>query len=87
MLEKEQRYVDALRSELARCTDPASETKIVQELTGAERRVRTLQEKLLSQNAKTHSHSHSHNNDGEVSTSQCYSKISYCSFNSGIFLS
>lgn len=69
MLEKEQRYVDALRSELARCTDPAGEAKIVQELTGAERRVRTLQEKLLSQPAKAHSHSH--NNDGEVSDFLC----------------
>ncbi|KAK3923698.1 Rho guanine nucleotide exchange factor 12, partial [Frankliniella fusca] len=65
MLEKEQRYVEALRSELARCTDPASESKFVQELTGAERRVRTLQEKLFSQTAKAHTQSHSHNHDGE----------------------
>ncbi|KAE8746758.1 hypothetical protein FOCC_FOCC006506 [Frankliniella occidentalis] len=67
MLEKEQRYVEALRSELARCTDPASEAKFVQELTGAERRVRTLQEKLFSQTTKAHSQSHSHNHDGEGS--------------------
>lgn len=67
MLEKEQRYVEALRSELARCTDPASEAKFVQELTGAERRVRTLQEKLFSQTTKAHSHNHGPNHDGEVS--------------------
>ncbi|XP_034243741.1 rho guanine nucleotide exchange factor 12-like, partial [Thrips palmi] len=65
MLEKEQRYVEALRSELARCTDPASEAKFVQELTGAERRVRTLQEKLFSQTTKAHSHNHGPNHDGE----------------------
>jgi hypothetical protein len=44
MLEKEQRYVDALRSELAK----SNERKLHQELTGAERRVRTLQDQLVS---------------------------------------
>jgi hypothetical protein len=44
MLEKEQRYVDALRSELAKSNEP----KLHQELTGAERRVRTLQDQLVS---------------------------------------
>ncbi|CAH0393752.1 unnamed protein product [Bemisia tabaci] len=34
MLEKEQRYVEALRSELAKCSDPSSEPKIVHELQG-----------------------------------------------------
>lgn len=68
MLEKEQRYVEALRSELARCTDPGSEARFMQELTGAERRVQTLQEKLFSQTAKAHGHSHAHNHD-EVSQS------------------
>lgn len=63
MLEKEQRYVEALRSELARCTDPGSEARFMQELTGAERRVQTLQEKLFSQTAKAHGHSHAHNHD------------------------
>ncbi|XP_063236975.1 rho guanine nucleotide exchange factor 11-like isoform X2 [Bacillus rossius redtenbacheri] len=44
MLEKERRYVDALRSELARCNQP----RLQQELAGAERRVNTLQEQLGS---------------------------------------
>ncbi|XP_069677128.1 rho guanine nucleotide exchange factor 12 isoform X3 [Periplaneta americana] len=44
MLEKEQRYVDALRSELAKSNEP----KLLQELAGAERRVRTLQDQLVS---------------------------------------
>ncbi|XP_023714771.1 rho guanine nucleotide exchange factor 12 isoform X5 [Cryptotermes secundus] len=44
MLEKEQRYVEALRSELAKSNEP----KLHQELTGAERRVRTLQDQLVS---------------------------------------
>ncbi|XP_071449532.1 rho guanine nucleotide exchange factor 11 isoform X2 [Hetaerina americana] len=43
MLEKEQCYVDRLRSELARSNDP----KKTQELANAERRVRTLQQQLL----------------------------------------
>ncbi|KAK6619066.1 hypothetical protein RUM44_003448 [Polyplax serrata] len=46
MLEKEQLYVDALRSELAKCIDSQSESKIQQELNGATRRVSTLQEQL-----------------------------------------
>lgn len=68
MIEKEQRYVEALRSELARCTDPANEEKFVLELTNAERRVRTLQEQLFSQTAKAHSHGRTHNHDGAVSS-------------------
>jgi hypothetical protein len=44
MLEKEQRYVDALRSELAKSNEP----KLHQELMGAERRVRTLQDQLVN---------------------------------------
>lgn len=43
MLEEEQRYVDSLRSELARC--PGDEKKLV-ELTNAERNVATLQNQL-----------------------------------------
>lgn len=46
MLEKEQRYVEALRSELAKCTDSSNEQQISRDLMGAERRVRTLQEQL-----------------------------------------
>jgi hypothetical protein len=44
MLEKEQRYVEALRSELAKSDEP----KVLQELAGAERRVRTLQDQLVN---------------------------------------
>ena len=46
MLEKEQRYAEALRSELAKCTDASNEQQILRDLTGAERRIRTLQEQL-----------------------------------------
>ena len=46
MLEKEQRYAEALRSELAKCTDPSNEQQILRDLTGADRRIRTLQEQL-----------------------------------------
>ena len=42
MLEKEQRYVDSLRSEIAKSND----TKRQQQLNGAERRVQTLQKQL-----------------------------------------
>ncbi|KAI5704922.1 hypothetical protein M8J75_010069 [Diaphorina citri] len=44
MLEKELRYVEALRSEIAKSSEP----KIHQELCNAERRVRTLQEQIVS---------------------------------------
>jgi cell division septum initiation protein DivIVA len=44
MLEKEQRFVEALRSELAK----SNEQKLHQELAGAERRVRTLQDQLIN---------------------------------------
>jgi len=44
MLEKEQRFVEALRSELAKSNEP----KLLQELSGAERRVRTLQDQLVN---------------------------------------
>lgn len=46
MLEKEQLFVDTLRSKLAKCTDPQSGSKIQQDLNGAIRRVSTLQEEL-----------------------------------------
>lgn len=52
MLEKEQRYVDALRSELAKNNNP----KAQQELVGAERRVRTLQEQLRNLIANSADH-------------------------------
>jgi hypothetical protein len=44
MLEKEQRFVEALRSELAKSNEP----KLHQELARAERRVRTLNDQLVS---------------------------------------
>ncbi|XP_066992612.2 rho guanine nucleotide exchange factor 12 isoform X3 [Anabrus simplex] len=44
MLEKEQRYVESLRSQMAKSND----TKLLQELSGAERRVRTLEEEVLN---------------------------------------
>lgn len=44
MLEKEQRFVESLRSELAKSND----TKKQEQLAGAERRVQTLQTQLLS---------------------------------------
>ncbi|XP_018395361.1 PREDICTED: rho guanine nucleotide exchange factor 12 isoform X3 [Cyphomyrmex costatus] len=51
MLEKEQSYVDKLRSELAKTSTGSSSTHITAvqaELAGAERRVRTLQEQLAA---------------------------------------
>jgi hypothetical protein len=52
MLEKEQSYVDKLRSELAKAAGTGSGnvnvTAIQTELAGAERRVRTLQEQLTA---------------------------------------
>lgn len=51
MLEKEQSYVDKLRSELAKTGTGSSSTNITAvqaELAGAERRVRTLQEQLAA---------------------------------------
>lgn len=38
--------MEALRSELAKCTDSSNEQQISRDLMGAERRVRTLQEQL-----------------------------------------
>jgi len=51
MLEKEQSYVDKLRSELAKAgtgSGSVNVTAIQTELAGAERRVRTLQEQLAA---------------------------------------
>ncbi|XP_039306176.1 rho guanine nucleotide exchange factor 11 isoform X2 [Solenopsis invicta] len=51
MLEKEQSYVDKLRSELAKVGTASSSTNVTTlqtELAGAERRVRTLQEQLAA---------------------------------------
>lgn len=51
MLEKEQSYVDKLRSELAKAgtgSGGVNVTAVQTELAGAERRVRTLQEQLTS---------------------------------------
>ncbi|XP_036143967.1 rho guanine nucleotide exchange factor 11 isoform X2 [Monomorium pharaonis] len=51
MLEKEQSYVDKLRSELAKAGTGSSSTNVTAlqaELAGAERRVRTLQEQLAA---------------------------------------
>lgn len=52
MLEKEQRYVEALKKELQRSLDiPNSDThKLKRELSGAERRVKTLQDQLTTFN-------------------------------------
>lgn len=46
MLEKEQRYVESLRSKRAKCNDSGTEAKILQDLVGAERRISTLQSQL-----------------------------------------
>lgn len=51
MLEKEQRYADALRSELAKCTDPSNEQQISRDLSGAKRRISTIQEQLQAMTA------------------------------------
>lgn len=51
MLEKEQSYVDKLRSELAKAGTGSGNVNVVAlqaELAGAERRVRTLQEQLAA---------------------------------------
>lgn len=51
MLEKEQSYVDKLRSELAKAgtgSGNGNVTAVQAELAGAERRVRTLQEQLAA---------------------------------------
>lgn len=52
MLEKEQRYVDALKKELQKSLDiPNSDNhKLKRELSGAERRVKTLQDQLTTFN-------------------------------------
>lgn len=52
MLEKEQRYVEALKKELQRSLDiPNSDNlKLKRELSGAERRVKTLQDQLTTFN-------------------------------------
>ncbi|XP_050433576.1 rho guanine nucleotide exchange factor 12-like isoform X2 [Adelges cooleyi] len=52
MLEKEQRYVEALKKELQRTPDVAGgdNYKLIRELSGAERRVKTLQDQLHSFN-------------------------------------
>uniref|UniRef100_A0A1B6C0U4 Rho guanine nucleotide exchange factor 12 n=1 Tax=Clastoptera arizonana TaxID=38151 RepID=A0A1B6C0U4_9HEMI len=50
MLEKEQRFVEALRSELVKNNDP----KLQEQLVGAERRVQTVQQQLMNlSNAET----------------------------------
>ena len=46
MLENEQRYVESLRSKLAKSKDPGTESIIQQDLVGDERRVHTLQHQL-----------------------------------------
>ncbi|BES88384.1 Regulator of G protein signalling-like domain [Nesidiocoris tenuis] len=46
MLEKEQRYVESLRSKRAKCNDSGTEARILQDLQGAERRILTLQTQL-----------------------------------------
>ncbi|XP_014249554.1 rho guanine nucleotide exchange factor 11 isoform X3 [Cimex lectularius] len=46
MLEKEQRYVDSLRSQLAKGNDSGLESKLQKTLIGAERRVQTLLQQL-----------------------------------------
>lgn len=51
MLEKEQSYVDKLRSELAKASTGSGNVNVVSlqtELAGAERRVRTMQEQLAA---------------------------------------
>lgn len=58
MLEKEQRFVEALRSELAKNNEP----KLQQQLAGAERRVQTVQQQLLNLTA---------NSEHEVNTTHC----------------
>lgn len=50
MLEKEQRYVDALKKELQKSSDLSNSEnyKLKSELSGAERRVKTLQDQLTT---------------------------------------
>lgn len=50
MLEKEQRYVDALKKELQRSLEVSNgdNFKLKRELNGAERRVKTLQNQLTT---------------------------------------
>lgn len=53
MLEKEQRYVEVLKKELHRSSSDVSNGdnyKLKRELTGAERRVKTLQDQLTTFN-------------------------------------
>ena len=56
MLEKEQSYVDMLRSELAKlgAGNSNSIASLQTELTGAERRVRVLQERLTAASNNDH---------------------------------
>lgn len=53
MLEKEQLYLDALRCQLAKNLDKQNEMKIQQEISGAARRITTLQEQLKNLTAQS----------------------------------
>ncbi|XP_075211643.1 rho guanine nucleotide exchange factor 2 isoform X3 [Lycorma delicatula] len=53
MLEHEQNYMEALRSNLARCTDSSQEVNLMQQLSGAERRVQTLQQQIVALTSAT----------------------------------
>ncbi|XP_018395363.1 PREDICTED: rho guanine nucleotide exchange factor 12 isoform X5 [Cyphomyrmex costatus] len=73
MLEKEQSYVDKLRSELAKTSTGSSSTHITAvqaELAGAERRVRTLQEQLAAISTTNEQFSQ----DANLNTSNALSK-------------
>lgn len=52
MLEKEQKYVEALKKELQKSSEVSNgdNYKLKRELTGAERRVKTLQDQLTTFN-------------------------------------
>lgn len=70
MLEKEQRYAEALRSELAKCADPSNEQQISRDLSGAKRRISTIQEQLQAMTANNNCASSAQVADNGVLDSQ-----------------
>ncbi len=75
MLEKEQRYADSLRSELAKCTDPSNEQRISRDLSGAKHRICTIQEQLeamTSSGSLSTLNTHTNNDSMEVPVSRIF---------------
>lgn len=68
MLEKEQRYAEALRSELAKCADSSNEQQISRDLSGAKRRICTIQEQLEAMTSSNNYSTSNSSNNGLIET-------------------